>query len=84
MFGVGIDIMDPKTAELEARSTHEQMRMLLTSISESFIAVDREWRFRYANQRVLDQTGKTWRELEGKNMWEIFPEAAISGFQAGV
>jgi PAS domain S-box-containing protein len=82
-LGIGIDIMDLMTAELEARRAHEQMRMLLTSISESFIAVDREWRFQYANQRVLDQTGKTWRELEGKNMWEMFPEAAISAFKPG-
>jgi PAS domain S-box-containing protein len=82
-LSVGIDIMDLKTAELETRRAHEQMRMLVTSISESFIAVDREWRFQYANQRVLDQTGKTWQELQGKIIWDIFPKAATSAFKPG-
>jgi PAS domain S-box-containing protein len=65
------------------QKAHEQMRMLVTSISESFIALDREWRFQYANQRVLEQTGKSWTELKGRNMWEIFPEAARSAFRPG-
>ncbi len=82
-LGVGIDITDRKAAELEVQKAHEQMRMLVTSISESFIALDREWRFQYANQRVLEQTRKSWTELKGRNMWEIFPEAAKSAFRPG-
>jgi PAS domain S-box-containing protein len=82
-LGVGIDITDRKAAELEVLKAHEQMRMLVTSISESFIALDREWRFQYANQRVLEQTGKPWTELKGRSMWEIFPEAAKSAFRPG-
>jgi len=82
-LGAGIDITDRKRAEAELQKAHEQMRMLVTSISESFIAIDKEWRFQYANERVLRYLGKSWEEVKDKNMWDLFPPALNSEFKTG-
>ena len=82
-LGVGIDITSRKQAEEELRAANERLNGVLGSISESFIVVDREWRFQYASQRVLLLTGKEWPELRGRVMWEEFPEAAQTEFKAG-
>jgi PAS domain S-box-containing protein len=48
---------------------------VLESITDAFVAVDREWRFTYLNERATLALRRTRAELLGKNMWEEFPEA---------
>ena len=57
-----------------------RIQAILESITDTFIALDRQWRFTYLNDRALDHLGsekgeKLTREgLLGKNVWEEFPE----------
>src|SRR5579871_5434500 len=67
----------------ELCAANERLNGLLGSISESFIALDCEWRFRYANRRVLDMTGKEWPEIEGRVIWDVAPEAVKTEFKTG-
>jgi PAS domain S-box-containing protein len=70
-----IDITQSKRAEEELRKSGERITNILESITDAFVAVDRQWRFTYINERALTTLQRTREELVGKNMWEEFPEA---------
>ena len=70
-----IDITQSKRAEEELRKSGERLTNILESITDAFVAVDRQWRFTYINERALTTLQRTREELLGKNMWEEFPEA---------
>jgi PAS domain S-box-containing protein len=70
-----IDITQSKRAEDELRKSGERITNILESITDAFVAVDRQWRFTYINERALTTLQRTREELLGKNMWEEFPEA---------
>lgn len=53
---------------------------ILESITESFIALDREWRFTYVNKRIEDSLGVPKEQILGRNIWEVFPEARETDF----
>lgn len=62
-------------AEAERRALADRAA-LLESITDAFIALDRDWRFTYVNQRALDYYGKRRDELLGRSIWDVFPAAA--------
>ena len=70
-----IDITQSKRAEEELRKSGERITNILESITDAFVAVDRQWHFTYINERALTTLQRTREELLGKNMWEEFPEA---------
>ena len=82
-LGVAIDVTARKRAELELRAAHDRLSMILSSISESFIVLDREWRFEYANPRALEHRGRVRSDIAGKSLWEVYPEALNTEFKPG-
>jgi PAS domain S-box-containing protein len=70
-----IDITQSKRSEEELRKSGELITNILESITDAFVAVDRQWRFTYLNERALTTLQRTREELLGKSMWEEFPEA---------
>ena len=70
-----IDITERKRAEEALQEANERITNILESITDAFVAVDRQWRFTYLNERALTTLQRTREELLGKNMWEAFPEA---------
>jgi PAS domain S-box-containing protein len=67
-----------------ARAASEEARAqasgILESITDGFIALDREWRFTYLNSAGARTIGRPASELVGKNLWEEFPELAETSF----
>ena len=53
---------------------------ILEHITEAFIALDRQWRITYCNEKAASLTPRTREELLGKNLWETFPEIVGSTF----
>jgi len=68
------------------RASDRRIENILESITNHFVAVDRQWRYTYINERALANVQRakgqqlTRDEILGKNMWEIFPEAVGSVF----
>jgi PAS domain S-box-containing protein len=52
---------------------------VLGSITESVFVLDREWRFRFANDDYARRTGKSQAELLGKVIWDLFPDLLDTG-----
>lgn len=78
----------PASGEIESlrlqienlQTTNDRLTGILESVSESLIAVDREWRVLFANKRVLEKSGRTAADVLGKNLWELAPASRDSDF----
>jgi PAS domain S-box-containing protein len=55
---------------------------VLESISDAFFALDRDWRFTYLNTAAERLLLRTRAGLIGRNVWEEFPAAVGSTFEA--
>ncbi len=57
----------------EAEAAHQRTSTILESITDGFMALDRDWKFTYVNAEAESITGLTRGELIGRNHWETFP-----------
>jgi PAS domain S-box-containing protein len=73
------DVTDRKRAEEALRDAQRRSATILGRITDSFCAVDSEWRYTYVNQRALERIqeldGKpvTLTGLLGTSVWEALP-----------
>ncbi len=80
------DITERKRTEQALQESNRRIENILESITEDFVAVDREWRYTYINEQALRRIqarkgeGLTREELLGKSVWEMFPEDVGSVF----
>lgn len=78
-FGIAIFLTMGVAASLLAErlwNSRERLVSVLESISDGFITLDRRWRYTYVNGAAAKTRGKTAQELLGKNIWELWPQAA--------
>lgn len=74
-----------RTAELEAVNqalveSDRRLHDVLNSVDDSFLALDREWRFTFVNHRIARSLGKQVDDVVGRVIWDVFPEARDSEF----
>jgi len=63
------------TQFITAQETERQVTTILESITDAFVAFDRNWHYTYVNQAAAKILHKTPAELIGKHVWqEVFPE----------
>jgi PAS domain S-box-containing protein len=61
--------------EQMAQTTTREVTIILESITDAFVAFDRDWRYTYVNHAAAQILHKTPEELIGKHVWnEVFPE----------
>lgn len=75
LMGVAMDITGRKNAEAEAARIANMLERTMAAISESFLSLDRQWRFIYVNDRVVERGGIPREKLIGSVMWDVFPKA---------
>jgi PAS domain S-box-containing protein len=65
-------------AGAESRAAADRLRLRsLENIGDSFFAVDRGWRFVYANRKFVERYGRgPAAEIVGRSLWEAYPELA--------
>ncbi len=68
-------------SEEALRASDHRIANILESITDGFFAVDREWRFTYLNGRAEQIVGLKREEVQGKRLWDEFPELAGSVFR---
>ena len=59
---------------VEAEDARQRLEKVLASINDQFLVLDREWRYSYVNERVVQVVGLRREELLGRNIWELFPD----------
>ena len=57
---------------VERQAAEQRSRAILDSMSEGFIALDREWRITYANGAAEDVTQRRNEDLVGAQFWDLF------------
>ncbi|MGV8877753.1 MAG: PAS domain S-box protein [Sphingobacteriaceae bacterium] len=78
-----IDVSEQKRIEIELTSRTNQITELLETMTDSFIALDENLCYTYANRQALKLARKSREELIGKHIWDVFPEVVGSAtFQA--
>uniref|UniRef100_UPI001ABB442E PAS domain-containing protein n=1 Tax=Aetokthonos hydrillicola TaxID=1550245 RepID=UPI001ABB442E len=79
------EVIEHAARELEKeRETEQRVTTILESITDAFVAFDRNWHYTYVNQAAAKILHRTPEELIGKHVWnEVFPEVVGSvGYQA--
>lgn len=66
--------------KIEQIRIRERIFGILESISDGFVALDKDWNYQYINQRAAELLGRTPTDLIGKNIWKEFPEGINQNF----
>jgi PAS domain S-box-containing protein len=74
------DIKERKKAELKLKEVAERMNLILESINEGMFLVDEKWVIRYVNHAAEKILTVSRNDLMGKNIWEIYADAADTAF----
>ncbi len=72
---------EPSPGTVARGDDDHRIANILESITDGFFAVDREWRFTYLNGRAEQIVGRKREEVQGKRLWDEFPELAGSVFR---
>ena len=75
LFCVARDNSERKQAEEQLAAAAGRVANILESITEAFLAVDKDWRFTYVNDEAERLLMRSRDELLGHIQWEVFPEA---------
>lgn len=67
-------IQREQVAQSEASAAKAQIKQILESVTDSFIACDRDWHFTYVNHEAARTLGRSSKSLIGKCLWDEFPE----------
>ncbi|MFB6135810.1 MAG: response regulator [Halobacteriaceae archaeon] len=71
-------------AETAARTADRRAREVYERITVGFFALDGNERFTYVNGPAEELFGADAEDLEGENIWRVFPGLADTDFQRGV
>ncbi|MCC5930910.1 MAG: PAS domain S-box protein [Cyclobacteriaceae bacterium] len=58
-----------------SKSLENQIRVILESIGDAFIALDRNWIVTYWNKEAENLVGHKREDIIGKNIWDLYPDA---------
>lgn len=61
-------------------TTRPFLERVLSGIDDALVVLDREWRYRFANERVGELTGVPRETLLGRDIWSVFPGLAETSF----
>ncbi|MBD3882353.1 PAS domain-containing protein [Phormidium tenue FACHB-886] len=66
------EVTERKRIERELRQVSDRLTTILESMSDGFIALDRDWRITYINQQAQRMTHLSSADVLGKTHWEVW------------
>ncbi len=75
------DVSSPPPTREQLIETNRCLTEVLEGVTDVIFAIDRDWRFTYANRRAECAIGKSWRDLCGRILWEQVPSIAGTIFE---
>lgn len=69
-----------RSLHAEVQAANQQLETVLASLNDQFLVLDRQWRYLYVSDRVVEVVNRPRAELLGKCIWEVFPETVGSQF----
>jgi len=76
------DITELVAAREQGDLLARRLQETLDNISDAFFTLDRDWCFTFVNSALLRLPGRGRQELMGRGIWECFPEARGTTFDA--
>lgn len=70
-----------RQSEQALRDSNHKITQILESISDGFVAFDREWRISYVNDRGAEFLQRSREELIGENLWHRYPDIIGTTFE---
>lgn len=65
----------------ESDRLRQRFLSMIESITDGFVALDRDWRYLYVNARAAEMFGRRAGDLIGKHIWTEFPEGKDQPFR---
>jgi PAS domain S-box-containing protein len=75
IMGVLQDITERKTAEQKLLKAYNEIDVILKSITDGFLAIDKDWKVKYWNKASVDLMRVDREQIIGKDFWEVFSDA---------
>jgi len=69
-----------KISENLLKESKEKITNIIESITDGFIALDKQWNFTYVNKEASRVLGRPKKSFIGKNIWKEFPEYQETSF----
>ncbi|MGZ9098616.1 MAG: PAS domain-containing protein [Brevundimonas sp.] len=82
VWGAFQDVNEVVRAHARSESTQKRLAETLNSISEGFMVLDQEWRLTFLNRAGAEFLLRSESDLVGRILWDEFPEARGSQFEA--
>jgi len=70
-----------RESEQALRDSNRKITQVLESISDGFVAFDREWRITYVNERGAEFLQQRRENLIGENLWQKYPDIIGTTFE---
>ena len=80
IYLIGKDVTEMLQAKIEVDRYNQRISMILESITDAFIAVDRKWIITYFNKEAEMHLNVQRADVLGKNIWEVFPTSRNEKF----
>jgi PAS domain S-box-containing protein len=58
----------------DAQESRIRADLVMDAGRDQFVLLDRDWRFQYTNDRIVDLTGITREQMLGQTLWDVFPD----------
>ena len=81
LIGIDIDITEQEKARLELKESRERVVRILESVSDGFMALDKDLTITYFNKAAESLLDRKCDEVLGRPLLEAFPEAKDSVFE---
>jgi len=76
------DVTERKQLETSLWDANRRMQNIVESISDGFVALDREWRIVYVNRCAEQLIGQQRQDLLGQVIWDAYPAAQEMGLRS--